>query len=85
MESLRHLTSLIMCCIILYALNATAGNALNIVSSALHHSLTQLLSLRKRTWIRLKSCLVYQTLALPRGQVSRFWRILLALLLATLT
>ena len=80
MGSLRRLTSPIVYCVILYASKAIAGNPLNSVSSVLHHSLTLLRSLLKLTQIRLKSGLVYQTLALPRRQVSKFWRILLALL-----
>ena len=75
----------IVYCVILYASRATVGNLLNFVFSALNHSLTLLKFLRKLTWIRIESHLVYQTLALPKRQVSRVWRILQASLLVTMS
>ena len=74
MGSMQRLTLPTVYCIVLNASSDIAGNLLNSVLSALHHSLTPLWSLHRPIWERPGSCLVYHTLVLPKRHELRFLR-----------
>ena len=65
-------------CINLYALSDIAGDPLNLVSSALHHSLMLLRSLHRLIWKRPGSHLIYHALALSKRRKLSFLRSFLA-------
>ena len=85
MGSMQHLTLPMVYCVILYALSDTAGNPLNLVLNALHHSSTPLRFLRRPIWKGPRSHLIYYTSVLPKKHKSRFLLNSLASLFDALT